>query len=194
MRILMLFLCMVAAGRLPAQSKQYESGPDFPYGSLNPEAPPSTADFAEMIGSSECISIQRRPDGTWLDSLRMIWNFSYIMNGTAVQDEVFLEDGRYAGSLRQYHPDSAKWYVSFYSSSGLPPYPVWSGTRDENRIILYRPNSVIQGQSGTSRLTFYDISPDSFQWVGEWLSDDGNVEFTFWTISCRKIKDSDGPW
>lgn len=171
------------------QSMEYEPDTAYPYGRLNPSAPKAVSDYSEMIGSSNCISVQRSQDGTWLDSLDMIWKFSYIMNGTAVQDEVFREGGLYAGSLRQYQSDSAKWYVSYYSSLGLPPYSVWTGNREGNRIVLYKPNSVIQNRSGTSRLTFYDISASRFKWEGEWLSDDGTIEFVFWRISCEKRRE-----
>ncbi len=184
--VVLLTLCVHLAW---AQSTEYDASPEYPYGRLNPAAPSQVADFAEMIGSSECVSQQRQQDGTWLDTLRMIWNFSYIMNGTAVQDEVYLEDGRYAGSLRQYHPDSASWYVSFYSSQGLPPYNFWVGSREGNKIVLKR-NSVIQGRPGVSRLTFYDLDPGHFKWIGEWISDDGQTPFVFWRISCTKREDS----
>ncbi len=186
MRLLIYILLLAISLPAISQSTMYDPNPEYPFGRPNPSAPEEIKEFGEMIGSSECISIQRRPDGTWLDSLKMTWNFKYIMNGTAVQDEVFSEDERYAGSLRQYQADSAKWYVSYYSSRGLPPYPFWTGKRENDKIVLNRPNSVVNNKSGTSRLTFYDLSENSFSWMGEWLSDDGTIEFVFWKISCNK--------
>lgn len=67
----------------------YETSEEHPYGQLNPEAPEQVADFQPMIGHWHCKSLSRNPDGSWQDTTMMEWRFKYIMNGTAVQDEVW---------------------------------------------------------------------------------------------------------
>ena len=52
-----------------------------PFGKYNPEAPDQVKDFEPMVGVCDCQSIRRNPDGTWQDTLSMVWKFKYIMNG-----------------------------------------------------------------------------------------------------------------
>ena len=111
-------------------STEYEPSAAYPFGRLNPEAPAEVADFAPMIGICNCQSVSRNPDGTWQDTLNMIWKFKYIMNGTAVQDEVWRPNNLYAGSIRQYQPDSARWVVTYFSYPAVATSPgVWQGER-----------------------------------------------------------------
>ena len=171
-----------------AQQKQYEPDKKHPYGMLNPAAPTGTGDFDLLIGTFDCTSVSRNPDGTWQDSLRMEWQFKYIMNGTAVQDEVWRENDLMAGSIRQYNADSAKWYVSYYTSVNIPvSLPAWSGAKDqEGNIVLHKDQQAPNGTDGFSRLTFHDITPSGFYWKGEWISADETIVYPFWTISCSK--------
>lgn len=171
-----------------AQNKQYEPNKNHPYGILNPTAPKGTGDFDPLIGTCDCKSVSRNPDGTWQDSLRMEWQFKYIMNGTAVQDEVWRENDLMAGSIRQYNADSALWYVSYYTSSVIPAsLPVWSGTKhQEGNIVLYKDQQAPNGADGFSRLTFHNITVNSFDWKGEWISADESIVYPFWTITCSK--------
>ena len=156
---------------------------------LNPTAPTGTGDFDLLIGTCDCKSVSRNPDGTWQDSLRMEWQFKYIMNGTAVQDEVWRENNLMAGSIRQFNADSSKWYVSYYTSATVPSsLPAWGGAKDqEGNIVLYQDQKAPNGADGYSRLTFHNISENSFDWKGEWVStSDESIIYPFRTISCSK--------
>jgi len=178
-------ILLLAVFALKAQDLQYDPSPEYPYGRPNPDAPSALNDWLPLRGSNECRSVVRNPDGSWQDTLRMVWNFKYIMNGTAVQDEVFIANGRYAGSLRQYNADSSRWYVSFYSSSSLPPYPHWTGNKNEDgNIVLFRDQAAPSGQPGKSRLTFSAINDSSFTWSGDWVSESGQTVYPFWKIFC----------
>lgn len=171
-------------------SINYEPSATHPFGKLNPDAPKQVADFAPMIGICDCRSVQRKPDGSWQDTLDMIWKFKYIMNGTAVQDEVWREGNQYAGSIRQYQPDSAKWVVTYFSYPLVSTKPgVWQGAKDGDNIVLKMPQKAPNGSDGSSRLTFYNIAADGFKWKGEWISTDESIVYPFWMIECRKRKE-----
>jgi len=182
--LLLLSICTITL----AQQKQYEPTENHPYGMLNPAAPAGTADFDPLVGTCDCKSVSRNPDGTWQDSLNMEWQFKYIMNGTAVQDEVWRENDLMAGSIRQYNADSALWYVSYYTSAVIPAsLPAWSGAKDEEgNIVLYKDQLAPNGAEGFSILTFQNITSDGFNWKGEWISADESIVYPFWTISCAK--------
>lgn len=158
-----------------------------PYGSYNPIAPIELKDYEPLIGSSQCLSMRRKPDGAWQDTIEMVWEFRYVFDGTAIQDITWKEDGGHSSSIRQYDPENSEWVVTYFSSqSANHNPPTWTGNRKGDRIILTMPQKSPNGQPGTSRLTFYDIRRNSFNWIGEWVSKDGSVVYPFWKISCRK--------
>lgn len=183
-----LFIPLMFSDVFSQDRYQYEPSDAHPFGRLNPEAPPQTADFAPLIGECNCKSVNRKADGTWSpDSVDMIWRFKYFMNGTAVQDETLKADGRHSSSIRQYSADSARWYVTYFSSSTASPSPpVWSGNKKGDDIVLYRPQPSPNGRDGYYRLTFTDISESGYNWRGEWVSTDETIVFPTWLIFCKR--------
>jgi len=97
--IFSLFFSPSAFSQIDDSNLNYEPSVLHPFGLPNPDAPKEITDFAPMIGICDCKSIARNPDGTWKDTLDMTWKFKYIMNGTAVQDEVWRANELYAGSI-----------------------------------------------------------------------------------------------
>ncbi len=174
-------------GQISPNATEFEPSPEHPYGRLNPEAPAAVADFGPMIGQCDCRSLSRNPDGTWADTVNMLWKFKYVLNGTAVQDEVWRE-GNYASSLRQYQADSAQWVVSYYSYPAVAYNPgVWHGSKQsDGSIVLTKEQAAPNGMQGNSVLTFSDISEEGFNWKGEWIKDDGAFTYPFWLIWCQK--------
>lgn len=180
-------LPVFAFTQIDAQWTSYEPNQEHPYGQLNPKAPEQTADFQFLIGQSECKSFQRNQDRTWKEPVDMLWQFKYIMNGTAVQDEVWRGSEWTAGSIRQFQPDSAQWVVSYFSYPSVPYTPgVWHGGKEGDDIVLLQPQKAPNGMDGFSRLTFYDMTPSEFKWTGVWVSEDGSFEYPFWKIECKK--------
>jgi len=165
----------------------FESSTEFPYGRLNPEAPKEVADYAPMIGTCDCISTKRNADQTWGESQKMTWTFKYILNGTAVQDESFKEDGSHSGSIRQFVADSSRWYVHWYSNkTPSTKLPSWEGNKRGDSIVLYKEQKAPNGSDGFLRLTFKNITPKSFNWVGEWVNTSETIVFPTWKIDCIK--------
>lgn len=187
---LYLFLSLfLLAGSSYSQDQlfKYEASGDFPFGKKNPAAPEQLADFDKMIGECDCLSQTRNPDGTWQDSVKMLWRFKYIMNGMAVQDETLKEDGKNSGSIRMFNSDSSSWYVHYYSTAiASPKLQTWKGGKVNNNIILSMPQKAPNGMEGVSRLTFFDISKNGFKWIGEWVKEDANIVHAFWKIDCSK--------
>ncbi len=187
--LLSIILVLVSSITIKAQY-EYEPSEGNPFGRIHPNAPKQLADFAPLIGESKCSSVSRAPDQTWNPEVNMIWRFKYIMNGIAVQDETLKSDGVHSGSIRQFNADSTKWYVHYYSSGGAPAaLPTWEGGKTEDdKILLYRDQKAPNGLEGFYRITFYDISESSFNWIGEWVNSDETIIFPTWKISCTKIE------
>jgi len=170
-----------------AQGGKYDVSTKNPFGSPNPEAPEQVLDFQPMMGLNDCYSQRRNADGTWQDSTKMVWEFRYILNGSAVQDLTYHEGGFYATSIRQYNADSANWVVSYNSTgpvSNTPP--VWIGGKTDDQIVLRVAQKAPNGLDGFSRLTFFDISDRSFNWKGEWVNIGETFSYPFWNIWCTK--------
>jgi len=183
--LLLLFSVWVASSQF-----QYEPSKEHPFGLPNPEAPKEILDFAPLIGECNCLSQTRGADGSWAKEVEMLWRFKYIMNGMAIQDETLKQDASYAGSIRQFIPDSTRWYVHYYSS-GNPTtiLPSWEGNKNEDgNIVLLRDQTAPNGMEGFYRITFSDISDTGFKWAGEWVSKDQSIEWPTWKISCTKIR------
>lgn len=166
----------------------YEVSAEHPYGLPNPDAPKQIKDFDGLIGECTCTSVNRNPDQSWAEPTEMIWRWKYIMNGMAIQDETLKSDGKHSGSIRQYHQDSAKWFVHYYSSNAPSPrLPTWTGgLQDNGNIVLYRSQAAPTGQEGFYRLTFFDINEEGYKWVGEWVDVSESIVFPTWTIECKR--------
>lgn len=166
--------------------QQYEPSPENPYGLRNPDTPDQLDDFAPMIGTCDCYVEKRNPDGTWQDRTAAIWSFKYIMNGTAIQDEIW-HDGIYATSIRQFHTDSLLWVVPYMSFPGVTTTPsTWLGKKEGEDIVLEVPRKSPGGMDGISRLTFSNISSEGFEWRGEWVNEAQKIVYPFRRISCKK--------
>jgi hypothetical protein len=167
----------------------YEASSEHPYGLPNPDAPQQIKDFAPMIGKCDCKSEARNPDGSWAEAIDMIWTFKYIMNGMGVQDETLKADGKHSGSIRQYHADSARWYVHWYgSASPTTVLSTWEGnaSAEKDKIVLYRDQKAPNGMDGYFRLTFHDMTKSGYKWVGEWTDKTEKVIFPTWKITCTR--------
>ena len=164
-----------------------ESSQEMPFGQIHPEAPKELGDFSDLIGICDCQSVQRNPQGEWGDTVKTVWQFKYIMNGKAIQDETWKDDGGHSSSIRQYNPDSMAWYVTFFSANFANPSPsVWKGGKQGKDIVLKLPQKAPNGMEGISRLTFFEISPSGFRWKGEWVNEEQGIIYPFWTIDCVK--------
>lgn len=189
MKHLLSLLAMIVFFCGHAQSAyQYEPNDQYPYGRPNPDAPSEIRDFEGMIGNCDCKSVSRISPTEWADTVRMSWTFKYIMNGWGVQDESLKSDGGYSGSIRQFNPDSSKWYVHYYTNKAATPVlSAWEGNLGEDGdIVLYNEQKAPNGMEGYFRITFKDITPTGFNWLGEWVDKSESIIYPTWRIFCRK--------
>ncbi len=185
--VLALLALTAVAARSQSPLGVYNPSTLYPFGRPNPGAPPQILDFDPMIGICDCRSVQRNPDGTWQDTLAMVWQFKYIMNGNAVQDETWIANGRTATSIRRFQADSLRWIVSYYGSGTVTNAAgIWMGSKKGSTIVLKMPQKSPGGQDGINRLTFFEISEKGFQWKGEWIDPNETIIYPFWSIECWK--------
>ena len=187
MRHTLILLALLLTQLSVAQDYAFAPGEKHPYGLPNPDAPKEVSDFKEMIGKCHCKSVARIDQNTWTDTVNMTWEFRYIMDGWAVQDITYKEDGKHSGSIRQFNADSSRWYVHYYSNgSASPTLPAWEGNRQDNKIILYREQAAPNGLPGAYKITFYDLSDHGYNWLGEWVNKEETFSYPTWKIFCVK--------
>lgn len=190
---LLIILCLLLTDTLVAQITSLRPNAvssQHPYGKIDPAAYPQVKDYELMIGTCDCKSTQRNQDGTWADSISTVWQFKYILDGRAVQDENWREDGVATSSVRMFNPDSAAWSVTYFSSVAPTFSPgVWRGGKVGDDIVLKRDQTAPNGFPGDSKLTFFNISEHGFSWKSEWVSKDESIVYPTWSIHCKKRKE-----
>lgn len=189
MKSLLLFVIICSVNAHVYSQNEYEPSPTNPYGLPNPNAPSEIQDYQDLIGLCDCKSTSRNPDGTWAAAVDMTWEFKYILNGLAVQDQTLKADGAHSGSIRQFIAKDSRWYVHYYASAKpSPKLGTWEGGKKGANIVLYKDQKAPNGTEGKFRITFHDISTDGFSWLGEWTSIDESIIYPTWKIQCKKRK------
>jgi len=188
--LLLVLPALLAGGAMAADAArsnadEYEPNAEFPYGRPNPAAPAELSQFAFIVGANDCTEERlNQASGEWVAGERT-WDAYYYINGYAIRDT-----GRSGntsnGNIRIYDANLGQWKVHFFS---MPVYGtgIWTGGMEGDEMILRLPQKAPGTDlDGFSTLTFSNISVDGFDWVGEWISGDGEIVFPFWSISCHK--------
>ena len=183
---LALMLAAPSASAAREGAPTYEPSAAHPYGRPNPTAPPELAQFDFMVGRNDCSEEYRNATGNWEPGKRT-WDAHYYMNGFAIADT-----GRSAtqsnGNIRIFDTATKQWVVTFFA---MPTFGtgVWRGGKAGANIVLKNPQKApSSGLDGVSRLTFSNISAAGFDWIGEWVADDGSMIYPFWKISCKRVQ------
>ncbi len=160
----------------------YEPSPAYPFGRLNPDAPPETAQFAFMLGAYDCTDrIFNQQNGTWKEVTK-IWNGRSFLNGHAIRDDTWRSDGVYTSNIRKYDAQAGKWIVTFFSNGNAAP-SVWEGGKEGDEIVVSRDGESPQGPF-TARLMFHDVTDASFEWKMDILA--GSQVLPWRTSSCKR--------
>lgn len=184
---------MTLYAHLPSQTKiytpedytkgtlgKYDPNPEYPFGRPNPKAPPELQQFAFMIGEFNTVEEIRQPDGTWKRSYAT-WNGAYFLNGYGIRDYYWNEQEGFAtANLRVFDSKKGEWVVTFFTKPGFST-GVWTGKKEEDKMVMWKGD-----ETKGSRLTFYNITKDGYEWIGESFKE-GKVT-AFWKESARRRK------
>jgi len=154
----------------PPSFGAYEPSPTYPFGRMNPDAPPETEQFAFMIGAFDCVDQIRQQDGSWLE-FHAVWNAYYFLNGHGIQDKYWAPTFS-TSNLRIFDATKGKWMVTFFKMPGYQS-SVWEGVQEGDTMVMRQG-----GRTTGSGLTFYNISEEGF----DWKSGDNPS----WKSSCKR--------
>ena len=181
---LAVFVAASAAANERSLYNAYDPSPAFPFGRLNPDAPPQTKQFAFMIGEFDCIDRRRRKGSDPWHVEHGKWNAAYYLNGMAILDRGYNET--YAVSnVRIFDPKAGLWKVTYFAPN--EPSGVWKGKKEGRDMVLKRDWGGGDKPRVHSRLTFSHITPRSFEWVAEYRIDAKKDWTATWKISCTRV-------
>jgi len=167
------------------QNHDYEPSVLQPFGAPHPDRPEAAKAFDFLIGHNTCIQSRFAYPGGEETRSRFDWVGYYSHGGWAVRDE-----GAPAGSanlsLRIYDPVEGTWHVWYFLAQNGYYAGEWRGGAVGDRIVLEK-DDVLEGRPIVSRLEFWDVTPDSFEWRSSNVEEDG-AAFVDWRISCEKAR------
>ena len=161
----------------------------FTPGTLNPDAPPETAQFGQLAGVWSASQQSRHPDGSWSDPIEgSEWRFYYILDGHAIQDDwiSLSPEGSdlppFLGTnIRIYNPNSKQWEIAWFDT-GRRTMAHYTAKAAGDSIIMTGTES----SGRKARNTFHSITDDTFYWRKEWTFDEGQSWTEVARIVCRR--------
>lgn len=162
---------------IPPVPIDYEASPAYPFGRMNPKAPPETKQLEFLIGEFDCDDrIYSARNKKWF-RMDVVRKAEYILNGYAIQDKNWTSILE-SSNLRAFDPKTKKWHITYFRTR---PYTsaVWKGGKEGDKMVFRQMNGKTE-----SRLTFYDIGKDSYSWKAENITD-GKAAMN-WQFTCKR--------
>ena len=171
---------------------QMEDSPYAQYrlGRIHPQAPPETEQLGQLVGVWRAEQSTRNRDGTWPEQTTTAdWIWFYILDGHAIQDDWIsppLDDAtathRTRGTnIRIFDPSEGKWKMAWIDNN-TRRLATFEATAEDGKVVMVGHDN--QGQ--LARNTFHNITHDSFDWLKEWSSDDGQTWTAVARIHCER--------
>ena len=161
----------------PQIQMDYEASPAFPFGRLNPKAPPETKQFDFMIGEFDCNDRIINPANKKWFKFKAVRRAAYILNGYAIHDQNWTPILN-STNIRSFNPKAKVWEVTYFK---YPRYftGVWKGGMEGDKMVVH------QGSSAKgSRLSFFDINKDGYSWKSERMVE-GKPTIN-WEFICKR--------
>ena len=159
----------------------HEPSPAYPFGRANPSGPPQQTQFDFMLGENDCQDQMLMRDGSW-KHYKAIWNATYFLNGFGVQDRYW--NGEFATSnIRLFDSQKGVWRVTFFRMPGYTT-GTWEGGMVGDQMVLTRETTDSSGTVAVSRLVFFNMGREGFQWQAEIQTQNGTL--VTWKSDCRK--------
>jgi len=162
---------LIAAAALGPAEAAVADGP-------NPHAPAQLAHMAPLIGHWDMRDWSRNADGEWVEGPGADWTFWWALDGYAVQDlwvapgrDVAVDDPakRQVGTnVRRVDPETGAWEMAWLTRAAGPTLR-FTAESDGDTIVMRSVEPHFTG--APTRVTFYDMTGDSFDWTLERAAD-----------------------
>lgn len=152
------------------------------YGTLNPAAPPQTAQFGFLVGQWDAQVWRRSASGIWdQETRRAYWEGHYILDGYAIADYWYdhrlddRPDTHRGVNVRFFNTSTGVWDVTWQHTED--PLLIIHGEQRDGAMHLWTE----QPDGSLARIVFSNIQPDSWDWLMEVSDDEGET----WTPALR---------
>ena len=157
------------------------------FGTPHPEAPAELAAFAFLIGDWTCESRIKGADGEY-QTYPATWVGRYVMDGYVIADEFRQFDAngnltQLGTTYRSYNTERGAWTMKWLDALNsiwldLGPEELGGVEVSDTSVVFkhYLPEGPAREFFPTQtifRITFHDISRDSFRWKAEVSTDEG---------------------
>ncbi len=183
--ILIILACFTLLSCNKVSPSDKKSISEVTFGTLNPNAPPQTIQFGQLVGKWDCTSYDLQQDSTWYKS-KATWIFKYTLNGFAIEDTwiektsdstnntTILKRDFHGINMRLFNPKLKKWQCVWLDNRQNTMSPIWQANyNDVNKEL------VMYDQSQSWKITFFNMKKNSFDWNYKVLKD------STWTIVSR---------
>jgi len=162
---------------LPADAARYLQG-----------APEQSHQFDFLIGQWDVSATRYGADGSVQWVYPASWCAQHVNDGRMVMDEfrAQLPDGREIAcyvTLRTYCDTLQRWELTGLASLQPAAQAQWHGQHVDGDMLLEAAAKDAQGQSILSKIRFFDIQPDAFQWENRVSHDEGKS----WLLSASLV-------
>lgn len=143
-----------------------------------PDAPEQLAQMDPLIGAWRITDQERQDDGSWAPGDGAEWHFYYILDGYGIQDDWIQpatdvdipESERVRGTnIRIYDPKEERWEMAWIAKPGNSLQTFHAHYADGALIM-----ESVSGTPQDRRITFYDMTGETFDWTMEIQRPDGS--------------------
>jgi hypothetical protein len=125
-------------------------------------------------------------DLTWNDTSHGSNKIYKIFDGCTVQENFYDPAKNYKGqSWSVYNPNSKMWQQTWVDNQGS--YIALTGNYENGEMKLTtQPRKLQNGKEMISRMVYYNIKPNNFDWRWEASTDNGDTWKTNWLIHYKR--------
>ncbi|WP_299083774.1 hypothetical protein [uncultured Paraglaciecola sp.] len=163
---------------------------------FNQDAPEQVRHWQKMLGSWRTTEESLKPDGSgWKQAGSADWHFYTTLNGWAVQDEYFspplseevapASKRQMGTNIRVFDNDKKQWLMIWTTTAGKA-VNLFSAESNDKQIVMRSKQKTPQGKY--SRITFFDLQKNSFEWKLEWSNDGKNNWLEVHRIHGLRVK------
>lgn len=132
----------------------------------NMELPEEYNYFGKLIGSWKIDYV----DNSNLHSIKGEWHFSWILDGTAIQDVIILPNYELGTTIRVYNSNTHAWDIVYCYVEKIMRF---EGKKEGDKIVLTNIDDAKR------KWVFAKIEDDSFHWQDIRVKDNGEWQINF---------------
>jgi hypothetical protein len=143
-------------------------------------APPESQQFDFLIGDWTIEAARYKPDGSTFLKYKAIWNAKYLNEGRMIVDDfkAYAPTGQAVSSfvtLRTYSETNHRWEMTGLAALQPAVSAEWFGEWKDGEMLMSATGKDPAGNVVRSKIRFFHIAKDSFEWESQVSLDDGRT-------------------